>query len=110
MSENEVKRTSSSGPEPGRRIEKREGVSSLDALRDVSLPIVIEIGRVDMTVQEVLGLGVGSVVQLDRAVGEPVDLYVSDRKLAEGEVVVVGDQFGFRITRLVQGQCLEEAA
>jgi flagellar motor switch protein FliN/FliY len=54
-----------------------------------------------MTVQEVLALAPGSVVQLERMVGESVDIYVSDRRLAEGEVVVVGEHFGVRITRMV---------
>ena len=76
---------------------------NLDTLLDVSLPVAIEFGRTHMTVQEVLELGNGSVIQLDRMVGEPIDIYVSDRKLAEGEVVVIGEHFGVRITRVVTG-------
>jgi flagellar motor switch protein FliN/FliY len=76
---------------------------SLDTLLEVSLPVAIEFGRTHMTVQEVLELGSGSVIQLDRMVGEPIDIYVSDRKLAEGEVVVIGEHFGVRITRIVAG-------
>jgi flagellar motor switch protein FliN/FliY len=68
---------------------------------DVSMPVVIENGRAQLTVQEVLQLGPGSVIQLDRMVGEPVDIYVSDRRLAQGEVVVVGEHFGVRITRVI---------
>jgi flagellar motor switch protein FliN/FliY len=79
------------------------GASSLDTLLDVSLPVAIEFGRTHMTVQEVLELGNGSVIQLDRMVGEPIDIFVSDRKLAEGEVVVIGEHFGVRITRIVAG-------
>lgn len=78
-----------------------KGSNTLGALMDVSMPIIIEIGRTTMTVNEVLDVGVGSVIQLDRMVGEPVDIFVSDRKLGEGEVVVIGEQFGVRITRLV---------
>lgn len=74
---------------------------SLDALLDVSMPVVIEIGRTSMTVQEVLQLTVGSVVELERGVGEPVDVYVGDRRLALGEVVVIGEHFGVRITRVL---------
>jgi flagellar motor switch protein FliN/FliY len=74
---------------------------SLETLLDVSLPVAIEFGRTHMTVQEVLELGSGSVIQLDRMVGEPIDIYISDRKLAEGEVVVIGEHFGVRITRVV---------
>ena len=76
---------------------------SLDTLLDVSLPVAIEFGRTHMTVQEVLELGSGSVIQLDRMVGEPIDVFISDRKLAEGEVVVIGEHFGVRITRIVDG-------
>ncbi|HTS87704.1 MAG TPA: flagellar motor switch protein FliN [Gemmatimonadales bacterium] len=75
----------------------------LGTLLDVSLPVAIEFGRTHMTVQEVLELGSGSVIQLDRMVGEPIDIYVSDRKLAEGEVVVIGEHFGVRITRITSG-------
>ncbi len=77
------------------------GPAPLETLLDVSMPVAIEIGRARMTVEEILQLGTGSVIQLDRAVGEPVDIYVSDRKLAQGEVVVVGEHFGVRITRVL---------
>jgi flagellar motor switch protein FliN len=79
------------------------GPTSFDALLDVSMPVVIEIGRTSMTVNEVLQLGAGAVVQLDRMVGEPVDVYVGDRRLAQGEVVVVGEHFGVRISSVVAG-------
>ncbi len=75
----------------------------LETLLEVSLPVTIEFGRTSMTVQEILQLSQGSVIQLQRMVGEPVDIYVSDRKLAEGEVVVVGEHFGVRITKILQG-------
>jgi flagellar motor switch protein FliN/FliY len=78
--------------------------ASLDTLLDMSLPVSIEFGRTHMTVQEVLGLGPGSVIQLERMVGEPIDIFVSDRKLAEGEVVVIGEHFGVRITKILVEQ------
>jgi flagellar motor switch protein FliN/FliY len=82
------------------------GVASLDpaalsSVFDLSVPVAIELGRTQMSVQEVLALGRGSVVELDRLVGEPIDVYVADRRFAEGEVVVVGEQFGVRISRIV---------
>ena len=70
-------------------------------LLDLSLPISIELGRTTKTVQELLRLGRGSVIQLDRLAGEPIDIYVGDRRFAEGEVVVLGEHFGVRITRIV---------
>jgi len=71
-------------------------------LLDLTLPISIELGRTSMTVQELLRLGRGSVIQLDRLAGEPIDIYVGDRRFAEGEVVVLGEHFGVRITRIVR--------
>ena len=73
----------------------------LSMLMDLTLPLSIELGRTRMTVQDILRLGRGSVVQLDRLAGEPIDLYVSDRRCAEGEVVVLGEHFGVRITRII---------
>jgi flagellar motor switch protein FliN/FliY len=79
-------------------------------LMDLTLPVSIELGRTSMTVQEVLRLGRGSVVQLDRLAGEPIDVYVGDRRFAEGEVVVLGEHFGIRITRIVSRQIVGEEA
>ena len=79
---------------------RRNEETAFRALLDVSMPVIIEIGRTSMTIQQVLQLGVGSVIELDRSVGEPIDIFVSDRKLGQGEVVVVGEHFGVRITHL----------
>jgi flagellar motor switch protein FliN/FliY len=70
-------------------------------LLDLTLPVSIELGRTSMSVQEILRLGRGSVIQLDRLAGEPIDIYVGDRRFAEGEVVVLGEHFGVRVTRIL---------
>jgi flagellar motor switch protein FliN/FliY len=72
----------------------------LGMLLDLSLPVSIELGRTSMTVQEILRLGRGAVIQLERLAGEPIDIYVGDRRFAEGEVVVLGEHFGVRISRI----------
>ena len=77
------------------------GEMPLGLLMDLSLPVSIELGRTSMTVQEILRLGRGAVIQLDRLAGEPIDIYVGDRRFAEGEVVVLGEHFGVRITRIL---------
>ena len=77
------------------------GEFPLAMLLDLTLPLSIELGRTRMTVQDILRLGRGSVVQLERLAGEPIDLYVADRRFAEGEVVVLGEHFGVRITRII---------
>lgn len=80
----------------------------LAMLYDLDLPVAIELGRTRMAVQDVLALSRGSVVQLDRQAGEPVDVYVGDKRFAEAEVVIVGEQFGVRITRLVSNAGLPQ--
>jgi flagellar motor switch protein FliN/FliY len=75
--------------------------ASLTALYDLTLPVSIELGQTEMAVRDILALGRGSVVELDRLAGEPVDVYVADRRFAKGEVVVLGEQFGVRITRIL---------
>ena len=79
-------------------------------LLDLTLPVSIELGRTSMTVQEILRLGRGSVIQLDRLAGEPIDIYVGDRRFAEGEVVVLGEHFGVRITRVLANPSAASAA
>ena len=79
-------------------------------LLDLTLPVSIELGRTAMTVQEILRLGRGSVIQLDRLAGEPIDIYVGDRRFAEGEVVVLGEHFGVRITRVLANPSANSSA
>jgi flagellar motor switch protein FliN/FliY len=81
--------------------ESMEGEVSINMLLDLSLPVSVELGRTNMLVQEILRLGRGSVIQLERLAGEPIDIYVGNRRFAEGEVVVLGEQFGVRITRII---------
>jgi flagellar motor switch protein FliN/FliY len=81
-----------SGAEPARR---------LDLLLDVPLDVSVELGRTRLSVQDLLGLGPGSVIELDKVAGEPLDILVNDRLVARGEAVVVNDKFGVRITDIV---------
>lgn len=78
-----------------------DGEVPLAMLMDLTLPVSIELGRTSMTVQDILRLGRGSVIQLERLAGEPIDIYVGDRRFAEGEVVVLGEHFGVRVTRVL---------
>jgi flagellar motor switch protein FliN/FliY len=70
-------------------------------LMDVTLELAVELGRTRMSVRQVLDLQKGSVVELNRMAGDPVDVFVNDHLIARGEVVVVDDKFGIRITELV---------
>ncbi|TAK77573.1 MAG: flagellar motor switch protein FliN [Dehalococcoidia bacterium] len=74
---------------------------SLDLIMDVSMRVTVELGRSTMTVEEVLSLGPGSVVELNKLAGEPVDVLVNEQLIARGEVVVVDENFGVRVTEIV---------
>ncbi|MCC6483941.1 MAG: flagellar motor switch protein FliN [Armatimonadetes bacterium] len=78
-----------------------EAPKSIDLLLDVQLVLTAELGRRDLTIKEALALGPGSVVELDRIAGEPVDLYVNNKLIARGEVVVIDENFGVRVTEVV---------
>ena len=73
---------------------------SLDHLYAVKLDAEAVLGKADLSVEDMLNLGVGSVVELDRLVSDPVDLIVQNVRVARGEVVVVNDQFAIRITEI----------
>ena len=74
---------------------------NIDRLMDVGLNLSVELGRKDMQIKEILNLGPGKIIELDKLAGEPVDLLVNGRLLAKGEVVVVDENFGVRITELI---------
>lgn len=77
------------------------GVRALDMLMDIPLDLTIELGRTVMSIRRILEMGPGSIVEMDRFAGEPVDLLVNDKVVAKGEVVVVDENFGIRVVSLV---------
>ena len=77
------------------------GDSALDRLNDVQLDVRVELGRSRMLVDDVLRLGSGSVVELDRPSGDPVDIFVNNGLVARGEVVVLDERFCVRITEIL---------
>ena len=79
-----------------------EGNITLEAVRDIPVHISVVLGKTSMQVQQLLKLGRGAVVELDRKVGEPVDIYVNNRLVARGEVVVVEDKIGVTMTEIIK--------
>lgn len=88
---------------PAQRSAASFSHSGLELLRDVEMEVTAELGRTRMTVRELLSLSPGMVVELDRAAGSPADLLVNGRLIARGEVVVVDEDFGIRITEILSG-------
>jgi flagellar motor switch protein FliN len=84
---------------------------AIDLISALEMNVSVELGRTEMTISEVLALGPGSVIELDRLSGEPVDILVNDRLIARGEVVVVDENFGVRVVEVVRrGVQAEERA
>lgn len=77
------------------------GDVNLDVILDVSITLSMEVGRTRLPIRSLLQLNQGSVVELDRAAGEPLDVYVNGTLVAHGEVVVVNDKFGVRLIDVV---------
>jgi flagellar motor switch protein FliN len=82
---------------------KSDGTSGrgLEFLYDVPLQISVEVGRSKILLRDLLRMGEGYVIELDKLAGEPLDLYVNSRLIARGEAVLVGDKFGIRLTDVV---------
>jgi len=82
----------------------------LSRLHDVSVELAVEVGRTQMTIREALALGPGSIVTLNRLAGEPVDLLVNGKPIARGEVVVIDEEFGLRVTEVLAPKSASDAA
>ena len=78
-----------------------QSTTNMDLLLNVPLRVTVELGRRQMTIEEVLALGPGSVIELSRLAGEPLDILVNNQFIARGEVVVVDENFGIRVTEIV---------
>src|SRR6185295_6711629 len=84
------------------RALSKNGVSGpIELLKDVDLNVKIELGRTRMLIEDVLRLAEGSVVELDKLAGDPVDVFVNDQLVARGEVLVLNDNFCVRVNEIV---------
>ncbi len=87
--------------EPGESNSANPTEFNLDVILDVSVTLSMEVGRARVPIRNLLQLNQGSVVELERAAGEPLDVYANGTLIAHGEVVVVNDKFGIRLTDVV---------
>ncbi|MEC1473726.1 flagellar motor switch phosphatase FliY [Bacillus haynesii] len=84
-----------------RQTEAQPHLQNLDMLMDIPLSVTVELGRTNRSVKEVLELSTGSIIELDKLAGEPVDILVNQRVVAKGEVVVIDENFGVRVTDIL---------
>ena len=85
----------------------KEQAQNLDLIMEVPLQVSVEIGRTQRKVQEILAFSKGSLVVLDKLAGDQVDLFVNGKCIARGDVVVIDDNFGVRVTEIVQNPGFE---
>lgn len=82
-------------------LEEQEGANQLDFILDIPLELSVELGRTKMLVNNLLQLGQGSIVELNKLAGEPLEVYINRKLIARGEVVVVNEKFGVRLTDII---------
>lgn len=88
-------------PETSAELAISQITGELDHILDIPLTVSAELGHANMTVREVLALKVGSVIELTKLVGEPLEIYINNLITARGEVVVVNERFGVRVTDVI---------
>ncbi len=79
----------------------QKGISNLDFILDIPLEVSVELGRTKMLISDLLQLGQGSVIELTKLAGEPLEILVNQKLVARGEVVVVNEKFGVRLTDII---------
>ena len=89
------------GPEGDKSSGVAKEVSNLDFILDIPLEISVELGRTRLLISELLQLGQGSVIELNKLSGEPLEIFVNQRLIARGEVVVVNEKFGIKMTDIL---------
>lgn len=89
------------GGDQSRRNIDRSQVQTLDFILDIPLKVTVELGRTKMLIRDILQLAQGSVVELAKFAGEPLEVLVNDKLVARGEVVVVNEKFGIRLTDII---------
>lgn len=75
--------------------------AGMGRVRDIPLEVTVELGRTRLLIKDILDLGTGSIIELDKLAGEPVDLYANGLLMARGEVIVIDDNFGVRVTEII---------
>jgi flagellar motor switch protein FliN/FliY len=80
---------------------KTDGIDNLRVLENIDVELTVEVGRTEITIRDLLRLNEGSVVELERLAGDPLDILINNTKIAKGEVVMIGERFGVRFGEIV---------
>tara|TARA_B100000686_G_C16333186_1_gene734154 strand:+ start:122 stop:466 length:345 start_codon:yes stop_codon:yes gene_type:complete len=99
--EESVPEEENKSPEEDPKTPQRDGTENLKVLENIDVALTVEVGGAEIKIRELLRLGEGSVVELDRLAGDPLDILANGTMIAKGEVVMVGERFGVRFTEIV---------
>jgi len=97
----EAATAAATGTTPAPAKKGQANVRTLEFLMDVSLQVSVEVGRARMTINDLLQMGPGSVVELEKLAGEPLDIFINGKAVARGEAVIVNEKFGVRLTDII---------
>lgn len=101
MAEENNESAENQAPEENDEISEEQGERELDFILDIPLELSVELGKTKMLVNDLLQLGQGSIVELNKLAGEPLEVYINRKLIARGEVVVVNEKFGVRLTDII---------
>ena len=101
MAEENDKGAENQAPDENEEISEEQGERELDFILDIPLELSVELGKTKMLVNDLLQLGQGSIVELNKLAGEPLEVYINRKLIARGEVVVVNEKFGVRLTDII---------
>ena len=99
--EESVPEEENKSPEEDPTTPQRDGTENLKVLENIDVALTVEVGGAEIKIRELLRLGEGSVVELDRLAGDPLDILANGTMIAKGEIVMVGERFGVRFTEIV---------
>lgn len=91
-----------------KEINLKTDLKNITKLMDITLNATVELGSTKISIEKALNIDVGSVIELNKIAGEPVDFYINDYLFARGEVVVIDDKYGIRITELINNSLKED--
>jgi flagellar motor switch protein FliN/FliY len=101
MAEENNESAENQAPDENGEISEEQGERELDFILDIPLELSVELGKTKMLVNDLLQLGQGSIVELNKLAGEPLEVYINRKLIARGEVVVVNEKFGVRLTDII---------
>jgi len=97
----EAATAAATGTTPAPAKKAQPNTKTLEFLMDVALQVSVEVGRARMTINDLLQMGPGSVVELEKLAGEPLDIFINGKAVARGEAVIVNEKFGVRLTDII---------